>query len=268
MEARALSTPDLTRGGRHLEAIDLNANLTAHEKLILHIIASQLKMSGDFLEERWVYISTLVTRSSLSERQVYYVLRSLEDKGYIVRRAQYAEQKPIRKASYFRLTAKLFDEFDVHLQDRQVRKLESVSSPSANRAGGSLQDVQPPPAQFAERTHASKLNQYNYITDPPGGASNEEVDLVFTLVKACCGKNTSTWLKGNLQRVVQQVVGANQRPLLEAYREELTRRQACGHASILSLVGSLQERAGWKDYLADPYRAYQDAEQRRIYGDW
>lgn len=96
-----------------MDAIDLNKNLSIYEKYALHVIASKMDIDGDFMEPRWVYAGEIATRASMSVRQVFRVLASLEKRGYIHRTPQYVDVggQMRNQATIYELTSKLFNEF-------------------------------------------------------------------------------------------------------------------------------------------------------------
>lgn len=99
-------------GGRHLEAISLSTKLDAAEKACLHALASQMDYTRPFLnQERYMSVSTLSLRTGYKSTAVKAAIRRLVDKGYLVRRQNKVEGSKELGPTYYRLTAKLFDEY-------------------------------------------------------------------------------------------------------------------------------------------------------------
>ncbi len=108
------------RGGRHLDAISLNPNLNVYEKAVLHAIASQMDVNGDYDDERWMYIADIARRTSISRRQVFRTLAGLVKvegekegtPGYLKRQQQRSSETGKNAASLYRFTSRLFTEFE------------------------------------------------------------------------------------------------------------------------------------------------------------
>lgn len=114
-------------GGRLLDAIALNPNLKRDEKFILATIAGQMDVNGDYNEDRWLYVSDIARRTSISTRHVFRVLAQLEENGYIERQKQWEDGNNRQLASRFILTAKTFREFEA-LSNVRVLKKPKVAS--------------------------------------------------------------------------------------------------------------------------------------------
>ena len=152
MSAHALSSVQspVCNGGRHLDAISLNPNLTCEQKSVLHVIGAKLDAFGDFLDSCWLYVSEIVRRTSLSRRTVFRVLRWLMDHGYIVKQQNQAAEAPQLMASTFWLTAKLFDERAIQMSAEEERRKPTIVPVAQCQAdttlvpdghGGSVQDA-------------------------------------------------------------------------------------------------------------------------------
>ena len=119
-------------GGRHLDAIDLNGNLSIYEKYALHIIAAQMPIEGEYAGEvRWVYTAEIAKRASMSRRQVFRVLADLEKRGYIHRYPQKIQigDSLVQGATLYEFTSKLFHEYEAANNVRLLRRqLSGVSS--------------------------------------------------------------------------------------------------------------------------------------------
>jgi DNA-binding MarR family transcriptional regulator len=95
-----------------LDAISLNPSLNVYEKAVLHAIASQMDVNGDYDDERWMYIADITRRTSISRRQVFRVLANLEERGYLKRQQQKSEETGKNAASLYRFSSKIFIEFE------------------------------------------------------------------------------------------------------------------------------------------------------------
>jgi DNA-binding MarR family transcriptional regulator len=139
MGARQLSSRlnDVTEGGRHLRAISTNKNLTATERAVLHAIAARMDYRGDFRDERWILNRDIQDDTALRRSTVFKTLRSIEAKGYIKRRQVQSEVRPLLMASYFRITAKLFNEYEEYLEAREKpsKPLEICRDQSTTETG-------------------------------------------------------------------------------------------------------------------------------------
>lgn len=109
-------------GGRLLDAITLNPNLDFFEKFVLVTIAGQMDVNGEYTETRWVYVSDIMKRTSISRRQVFRVLARLEERGYLERQKQWDGESTKQKASVYILTAKTFREFEAAGNVRVLKK--------------------------------------------------------------------------------------------------------------------------------------------------
>lgn len=109
-------------GGRHLDAIRFNKNLDKFDKMVLHELAAEMDVQGDYAEARWIYIARLVETTGMSRRQIFTVLARLEERGYITRQKQRATDGSRNLATLFRFTSKLFNEFAAQHNVRPLRR--------------------------------------------------------------------------------------------------------------------------------------------------
>jgi DNA-binding GntR family transcriptional regulator len=111
------STP-IFRGGKHLEAIATSTRLNRTEKAVLHAIASQMKIGGDFKEGRWMYVAEISDRTGMSRRTVFRALKTLKDQQYIHVNQQ-KDERGLAASQYF-LSSRVFYEYREFLQLRLV----------------------------------------------------------------------------------------------------------------------------------------------------
>ncbi len=189
MGALQLSSVNSLSGGRHLDAIDFCPDLTSADKSILHCIASQLDYTGDFQEERWMYISTIQARTSLSRATIFRCLRSLQARGYLIRRQVVSDQAPKLMASFFRLLPKLFLEHASRLEKQAVNRPTLIVDPSHHetgvvspRDGGSLTVRQKAPACNPSYSSIIRRNSHKPKWQPRG---QRPVSSMFQTVPAC-----------------------------------------------------------------------------------
>lgn len=121
-------TPDARRiygltGGMLMDAVVLNQNLSRDEKFVLATIVGRMNLGSDYTESCWLYVEEICRRTSISRRQVFRVLSALEERKYIEREKQWQEGAATKQmASNFRLTGKVFREFEASSNVRIMRK--------------------------------------------------------------------------------------------------------------------------------------------------
>lgn len=119
---------NLYRGGKHLDAIALNDRIRGPKKAVLHAIASLMHVKGDFSEETWIYLDTLIKRSGFARATVCRAVTDLIKDGYLTKRHQRKEGD--RKPCLYRLTDKLFLEFQ---DDQNVKYIQTVNLDNVTR---------------------------------------------------------------------------------------------------------------------------------------
>lgn len=97
-----------TDGGRSLNAIWFS-DLTSSEKLVLQFLGSQLDFRYSFQEPQWQPISRIQMATSLCRRQIFRIIKQLEKKGYLTRKARWLDGKQM--ASEYAINDKIFNEY-------------------------------------------------------------------------------------------------------------------------------------------------------------
>ncbi len=118
-------------GGRCLNVIWQNRNLSASQKLILHYLASQLNFNGNFSEWRWYYVGAIAQAASCTERQVQKVLKKLTEDGYLQRQRRFENNREL--ASSYAMTDKVF----------ACSGVNTVHQGGAQSSGGVVNTVHP-----------------------------------------------------------------------------------------------------------------------------
>lgn len=114
---------DNYRGGRHLDAIALNDRLQGVQKAVMFAIASQMNVRGDFREERWIYVSTLIRRSGFKRSAVLKATGELTERGYLAKRPQ--KKQGDRLPVLYQLTDKIFAEFQADNSIRLMKRFDA-----------------------------------------------------------------------------------------------------------------------------------------------
>lgn len=144
-------TTSLTSGGRALNAIWDNQDLSQSEKMFLLYLSSRADFNSDFREPRFESVARICAATGMSRAHVLATAKSLEagvskhglpvehGGGYISRTQR--RQDGVNLPSFYTLTSKLFDQYAVAL-DR--RASEGGGSPQRGRVvseadGGSPQ---------------------------------------------------------------------------------------------------------------------------------
>lgn len=117
-------------GGRALNAVHYSS-LSTNEKHFLLYLGSQMDFNSDFAEERFESIDTIASAMSASRRTVQYISKSLLDKGYIVKKARFKNNR--QTTNSVALTPKIFEEYQCYLEEKSKEKERKKSLPKVSK---------------------------------------------------------------------------------------------------------------------------------------
>ena len=116
----------VTNGGRSLNAIWDNENLDIYQSSILHYLGAQLDFRGDFLETRWVSVTTLCKKCKMKRTTAFKAIKFLQDNKYITKHHRYYEGRQIANA--YAITEKIFQEYDILLENKCSKEITNKIS--------------------------------------------------------------------------------------------------------------------------------------------
>lgn len=137
-----------TGGGRNLNAVYKSKNLKFNEKALLSWFGGELNFNQDFENQyRYAALSVICEELSISKDTAIRILKSLEEKGYVRKRASSKSECRNGQANHYCMTSKIFDEYLQHLIDKANltgSKIRPVQVAKSDPYGSQNQTEAPP----------------------------------------------------------------------------------------------------------------------------
>jgi hypothetical protein len=156
-------------GGRFLMSIARNQNITADETLVLLIIGSLQDFSDILHSKRYVPIDKLSYLSKRSRRTIQYVLKSLEEKKYLIIQDCYKETGK-QLSNEYSLSDLIFEEAKLEY-DTSIGSAGAASHKLTEGAGAASPGVQELHSQIPNKDVPKKKKGNNKLLPKKDSAS-------------------------------------------------------------------------------------------------
>lgn len=121
-------------GGLALDAVYFSKTISGHQKSLLLYLGACANFKGDFVEWNYHSLEIMSEHIGFSKSTTLRAAKELEEKGYLVREKRYNVKDNKRAPSNYRLTDKIFDEYETYLVN--VRKTKEVLNVPQTLTGG------------------------------------------------------------------------------------------------------------------------------------
>jgi DNA-binding MarR family transcriptional regulator len=161
---------EVYKGGRNLNAIWTNSNLTSNHKLFLAYITGKMNYESEFTEQRWESQTTIAKDLGVGISTVRKTIDQLLAGGYLIIRKRECLKTNQRLSNSVQLTDKLFSEFMKFKKLKQENK--QVKSTVKNLSTPSVELKDPPPSEIStpplDSTHPPprRLRTNSFIRTP------------------------------------------------------------------------------------------------------